>query len=87
MSANVLMNFDPQKFFIGLIDFVSILRPDALLTILLVGLVDPTVLGDRYAKLDGTQAWAAFLFASYLFDQLTPGNLNLRSVAYGPMIL
>ena len=45
------MNFDPQKFFIGLMDFFSILRPDALLTFLLVGLVDPTVLGDRYAKL------------------------------------
>jgi hypothetical protein len=28
------------------------------------------VLGDRYAKLDGAQAWAVFLFASYLFGQV-----------------
>lgn len=52
-----------------------------------MGEVDPAVRGDRYAKLAGAQAWAAFLFASYLFDQLPPGNLNLRSAPYGPMIL
>jgi len=64
------MNFDPQKFFIGLMDFFSILLPGALLTWLLMGEVGPLVLGDRYDKLDGAQAWAAFLFASYLFGHL-----------------
>ncbi|MCB1765948.1 MAG: hypothetical protein KDJ22_07780 [Candidatus Competibacteraceae bacterium] len=64
------MNFDPQKFFVGLMDFSSILLPGALLTWLLMGDVGPVVLGDRYAKLDGTQAWAAFLFASYLLGHL-----------------
>jgi len=64
------MNFDPQKFFIGLMDFFSIMLPGALLTWLLMGEVGPAVLGDRYAKLDGAQAWAAFLFASYLFGHL-----------------
>lgn len=64
------MNFDPQKFFIGLMDFFSILLPGALLTFLLMGEVGPVALGDRYAKLDGAQAWAAFLFASYLFGHL-----------------
>lgn len=64
------MNFDPQKLFIGLIDFFSILLPGTLLTWLLMGEVDPAVLGDRYAKLDGAQAWAVFLFASYLFGHL-----------------
>lgn len=64
------MNFDPQKFFIGLMDFFSILLPGALLTWLLMGEVDPAVLGDRCPKLDGAQAWAAFLFASYLFGHL-----------------
>ena len=64
------MNFDPQKFFIGLMDFFSILLPGALLTWLLMGEMGPVVLGDRYAKLDGAQAWAAFLFASYLFGHL-----------------
>ncbi|MBP9903386.1 MAG: hypothetical protein KBH45_18145 [Verrucomicrobia bacterium] len=64
------MNFDPQKFFIGLMDFFSILLPGALLTYLLMGEVGPVVLGDRYARLAGAQAWAAFLFASYLFGHL-----------------
>ena len=51
------MNFDPQKFFIGLMDFFSILLPGALLTYLLIGEVGPVVLGDRYAKLVGAEAW------------------------------
>ena len=64
------MNVDPQKLFIGLMDFFSILLPGALLTYLLMGEVGSAVLGDRYARLDGAQAWAAFLFASYLFGHL-----------------
>ena len=51
------MNFEPQKFFIGLMDFFSILQPDALLTYLLMGEVGPAVLGDRYATLAGAEAW------------------------------
>ena len=47
------MNFDPQKFFIGLMDFFSILLPGALLTCLLMREVGPAVLGDRYAGLAG----------------------------------
>lgn len=64
------MNLDPQKFFIGLMDFFSILLPGALPTYLLMDEVGPVVLGDRYARFDGAQAWAAFLFASYLFGHL-----------------
>ncbi|MCX5954231.1 MAG: hypothetical protein NTZ40_12235 [Cyanobacteria bacterium] len=50
--------------------FFSILLQGALLTWLLMGEVGPIVLGDRYAKLAGAQAWAVFLFAIYLFSQL-----------------
>jgi hypothetical protein len=64
------MNFDPQKFLIGLLDFFSILLPSALLTWLLIGEVGPVVLGDRYTKLADAQAWTAFLLASYLFGHL-----------------
>ncbi len=63
-------NLDPQKLFIGLMGFFSILLPGALLTYLLMREVGPVVLGDRYPKLAGAQAWAAFLFASYLFGYL-----------------
>lgn len=51
-------------------DFFSILLPGAPLTYPLMGEVGPVVLGDRYAKLDGMQVWAAFLFAWYLFGHL-----------------
>ena len=65
-----MMNFDPQKFFIGLMDFFSILLPGALLTYALMDKVGPDVLGERYCQLMGVAAWAAFLFASYLFGHL-----------------
>jgi 8-oxo-dGTP pyrophosphatase MutT (NUDIX family) len=64
------MNFDPQKFFIGLLDFFSILLPGALLTYLLRDELGPVVLGDRYSELAAPEAWAAFLFASYLLGHL-----------------
>jgi hypothetical protein len=64
------MNFEPQKFFIGLMDFFSILLPGALLTWLLMGEVGPIVLVDRYSKLAGAEAWYAFLFACYLFGHI-----------------
>ena len=63
------MNFEPQKFFIGLMDFFSILLPGVLLTYLLMG-EGPVVLGDRYSRLAGAEDWAALLFASYLFGHL-----------------
>ncbi len=63
------MNFEPQKFFIGLVDFFSIILPGTLLTYFMEGHVAPWLLGrDSYAKLAGTDAGvAAFLFSSYLF--------------------
>jgi 8-oxo-dGTP pyrophosphatase MutT (NUDIX family) len=65
------MNFEPQKFFVGLMDFFSILLPGALLTYLLMEGLGPVTLGDRVCKeLTGTKAWAAFLFLSYLFGHL-----------------
>jgi 8-oxo-dGTP pyrophosphatase MutT (NUDIX family) len=64
------MNLKPQKFFMGLTDFFSILLPGALLTFLVIDEVGPVVLGDHYYNLVGAQAWAAFLTASYLFGHL-----------------
>src|SRR3954463_12233747 len=51
-------------------DFFSILLPGALLTYLLMADMGPVVLGSRYHQLTGAEAWAAFLFASYLFGHL-----------------
>jgi len=62
------MNFEPQKFFIGLVDFFSILLPGALLTYLLKDEMGPWILGQEgYTKLTGTEETMVFLFSSYLF--------------------
>src|SRR5271157_2091597 len=60
------MGFEPEKFFIGMMDFFSILMPGAVLTYLLMGILT----GDRYPPLAGAEAWAVFLFVSYLFGHL-----------------
>jgi 8-oxo-dGTP pyrophosphatase MutT (NUDIX family) len=64
------MSLEPEKFFIGLMDFFSILLPGALLTYLVMDETGSVVLGERYSKLASAEAWAAFLFASYLFGHL-----------------
>ena len=60
------MNFEPQKFFIGLIDFFSILMPGALLTYMLKDDVGLHFFGDGYLKLAETEGWMVFFFSSYL---------------------
>jgi ADP-ribose pyrophosphatase YjhB (NUDIX family) len=54
------MGFEPQKFFIGVIDFFSIILPGALLVYLLGG----------FHGVEGTEPWLVFLFASYLMGHL-----------------
>jgi 8-oxo-dGTP pyrophosphatase MutT (NUDIX family) len=64
------MTFDPQKFFIGLMDFFSILLPGALLTFILMSDAGSVVLGGRASELVGAAGWASFLFMSYLLGHL-----------------
>jgi hypothetical protein len=64
------MNFKPHKLFIGLMDFLSIVLPGALFTFLLMGEAVAAVLADRYIRLEGVQAWAAFRFFSHRFGDL-----------------
>jgi 8-oxo-dGTP pyrophosphatase MutT (NUDIX family) len=61
------MDLEPQRFFIGLIDFFSVLLPGALFTYLVKDGAGPFVLGARYSAVTGTEAWILFLFSSYLF--------------------
>jgi ADP-ribose pyrophosphatase YjhB (NUDIX family) len=65
-GAGEAMDFVPDKFFVGLFDFFSILLPGALLTYLLKGDIGPKLVGGRYGELAGTEGWAVFLVASYL---------------------
>lgn len=64
------MGFEPQKFFIGLMDFFSILMPGALLTYLVIGSVGEASSGGLFKKIQGVEALAVFLFASYLLGHL-----------------
>jgi len=59
------MSFEPEKFFIGVIDFFSILLPGALLTFVLKGVDCPGFSGLIEIP-TGNAEWVAFLFVSYL---------------------
>jgi len=65
------MNFEPQKFFIGVTDFFAIFLPGAVLTYLLK-VSSPCWFPemDEYLMLQGTEAWIVFLFASYLLGHI-----------------
>jgi 8-oxo-dGTP pyrophosphatase MutT (NUDIX family) len=80
------MSIEPQKFFIGLIDFFSVLLPGALLTFLLKDEMGPYLLGSSYSDLEATGGWIAFLFSSYLLGQFLflIGSL-LDDYAYDPL--
>jgi ADP-ribose pyrophosphatase YjhB (NUDIX family) len=64
------MGFEPQKFFIGIMDFFTILMPGALLAYLVMDPVGETFLGARYKEIQGAEALLVFLFASYLLGHL-----------------
>jgi 8-oxo-dGTP pyrophosphatase MutT (NUDIX family) len=60
------MNFDPKNFFIGLIDFFSILLPGALFTYLVGDEAWKWATNGTQPRPVGTEGWVVFLFASYL---------------------
>jgi 8-oxo-dGTP pyrophosphatase MutT (NUDIX family) len=64
------MSFEPEKFFIGVIDFFSILMPGALVTYLGKDWIASSVLGRPGFPLQGTEAWMIFLFLAYLLGHI-----------------
>jgi 8-oxo-dGTP pyrophosphatase MutT (NUDIX family) len=60
------VSFEPQKFFLGVVDFFSVLLPGALLTYVLRDYAGPRLLGPGYQSLAGVEAGAVFLFSAYL---------------------
>jgi len=60
------MNFEPQKLFIGLVDFFSILMPGAMLTYLGKDWVAMKIGTKQGLPLDSAEAGVVFLFVSYL---------------------
>src|SRR5207247_9491287 len=53
-------------FFIGLMDFFSILLPGALLAYFVKDRAGPLFLGSEYYRLLGAQGWITVLFSAYL---------------------
>ncbi len=65
------MNFEPQKFFIGIIDFFSVLLPGGVLAYLAKDRVaSASACHSVTYPLDGADHWMVFLFASYLLGHL-----------------
>jgi 8-oxo-dGTP pyrophosphatase MutT (NUDIX family) len=60
------LNWEPQKFFVGLVDFFSILMPGALLAYLGKAWLSFTWLGQWGFPLDSAETWIVFFFASYV---------------------
>src|SRR6266568_1332522 len=81
------MTFEPQKFFIGLMGFFSILLPGALLTYLLKDEAGPRVLGNTYYRLAGPEGWIVFLFSAHLLGHFIflLGAALLDDYAYDPI--
>lgn len=59
-------SFEPQKLFIGLVDFFSTIMPGALLTYLGRRWVSGTGYAWAARSLDSSESWMVFLFVSYL---------------------
>jgi len=65
------MNFEPQKFFVGLVDFFSIFLPGATLAYVIRDWVYATFLGpNMHPPVDRVEAGLVFLFGSYLLGHL-----------------
>jgi len=60
------MNFEPQKFFVGLMSFFTVLLPGALVTFLFLEWAPLIVGTDKYAGLTIEAKWMIFFVASYL---------------------
>lgn len=80
------MNFEPQKFFIGLVGFFSIIMPGALLAYLGKDWMAETFLQESRFRLDGAEGWLVFLFVSYLLGHFAflVGSL-LDDLLYRPL--
>lgn len=65
------MSFEPEKFFIGVIDFFSILMPGALLAYLGKDCVACYVLHQKSLPLRDPERWIIFLFMAYLLGHMT----------------
>ncbi len=79
--------FEPQKIFLGVIDFFAIILPGAILTYLIKDDLGAFLLSSHYYKLTGPPGWVAFLGGSYLLGHFVflIGAGVLDDLAYDPL--
>lgn len=76
------MSFEPQRFFLGLIDLFSILMPGALVAYLGQDLIAWVILGQNVFSFADTESGLVFLFASYLLGHFAFLLGALLDIAY-----
>jgi 8-oxo-dGTP pyrophosphatase MutT (NUDIX family) len=80
------MSFEPQKFFIGLVDFFAILMPGALLAYLGKDWAAGMLFGRPAWPRDSGEHWMVFLFASYLLGHFAfLFGATLDDLLYDPL--
>ena len=81
------MGFDPQRFFIGVIDLFSVILPGMIATYALETTWGESLFGRTYTGLSGADAVLAFIIASYLLGHFIflLGAALLDSRVYGPL--
>jgi|GEM_PF-494479 len=82
-----VMSFEPEKFFIGLMDFFTILLPGALFTYFVQDQAGPLLFGARYLNASDTEAAIRFAFSSYLLGHFISlfGSLLIDDAIYDPI--
>ncbi len=81
------MDLEPKKFFIGVIDFFSVILPGMLLTYVIKDAAWSVLSGGRSPEPTGTEGWAVFLISSYLLGHFIflLGSLLLDDFVYDPL--
>jgi 8-oxo-dGTP pyrophosphatase MutT (NUDIX family) len=81
------MPFEPGKFFIGIIDFFSIMLPGAILAFVFKVTVGPRVLGMLYYSMTPAEGWTVFLVFAYLLGHFIflIGSAILDDRVYDPL--
>jgi ADP-ribose pyrophosphatase YjhB (NUDIX family) len=81
------MSAEPEKLFIGVVDFFSILLPGAVFTFLLKDDFAPRIFGQGYQEPAGNAGWVVFLVLSYLLGHFIflVGSWMLDDGAYDPI--
>lgn len=65
------MKFDPGSFYLGVVDFFSIMLPGGVLAFFLSGVFERNVFGALFPAIPpGTAGWVIFLFAAYLLGHI-----------------